>query len=74
MRSAEARRIMPISDRLAQTLAKFPSVTSNPDDLARLQQFLKQMKDSGVAKTREYDIPRPDTIGRVLVNARQTTP
>jgi len=65
---------MSILDDLKKTLAEFPSVTPNPEDLARLQQFLKQMKDTGVAKTREYDIPRPDTIGRALVNTRQRTP
>lgn len=62
---------MPILDDLKKTLTEFPLVTRNPEDLARLQQFLKQMKDSGVAKTREYDIPQPDTIGRVLVNTPQ---
>ena len=62
---------MPILDDLKKTLAEFPSVTPNPDDLVRLQQFLNQMKDLGVAKTREYDIPRPDTIGRALVNTRR---
>lgn len=55
---------MAILDDLKKTLEDFPSVTADPEDLARLQQFLKQMKDAGVAKTREYDIPRPDTIGR----------
>ena len=62
---------MPIVDDVRKTLAQFPSITRNPEDLARLQQFFNQMKDVGVAKTREYDIPRPDTIGRVLVNARR---
>jgi len=62
---------MPIVDDLKKTLAEFPSVTANPEDLARLQQFFNQMRDIGIAKTREYDIPRPDTIGRVLVNTRR---
>jgi len=61
---------MPIVHDLKKTLAEFPSVTPNPEDLARLQQFFNQMRDIGIAKTREYDIPRPDTIGRVLVNTR----
>lgn len=62
---------MPIIDDLKKTLAEFPSVTPNPEDLARLQQFFYQMKEVGIARTREYDIPRPDTIGRALVNTRR---
>jgi hypothetical protein len=61
---------MPILDDLKKTLAEFPSVTPNAAELARLQQFFERMKALGVAKTREYDIPPPDTIGRALVNAR----
>ena len=49
---------MPVVDDLKRTLSEFPQVSPDPDDLARLQQFLSQMKDLGVAKTREYDIPR----------------
>lgn len=62
---------MAIFDDLKKMLAEFPSVTADPEDLERLQQFLKQMKDAGVAKTHEYDIPQPDTIGRALVDAQR---
>jgi len=62
---------MAIVDDLKKTLAEFPSVTPDAGDLARLQQFFERMKALGVAKTREYDIPRPDTIGRALVNTRR---
>jgi len=62
---------MAILDDLKKTLTDFSSGTADPEDLERLQQFLKQMKDAGIAKTREYDIPQPDTIGRAMVDARR---
>lgn len=62
---------MPIRDDLKKALAEFPSVTPDAADLARLQQFFERMRVLGVAKTREYDIPPPDTIGRALVNTQR---
>ena len=62
---------MPIIDELKKTLASFPAATPDVEELARLQRFLTEMKDAGVAKTREYDLPRPDTIGRAAVEARR---
>jgi len=56
---------MSIVDDLKRTLASFPDTSVHPAELARLQQFFTQMKDAGVARTREYDLPRPDTIGRI---------
>jgi hypothetical protein len=62
---------MAIVDELTNTLANFPRSTRDPEELARLQHFLAEMKDAGVAKTREYDLPRPDTIGRSVVDTRR---
>ena len=62
---------MGIVDQLERTLEDFPASSSNPEELARLQEFLQRMKDAGVARTREYDLPPPDTIGRALVKTRQ---
>lgn len=62
---------MPIVDELKETLSNFPRVTPNSDELARLQSFLCAMKNAGIATTREYDIPLPDTIGRTKVESRR---
>lgn len=62
---------MRILEELEKTLATFPAGTPDPEELARLQRFLTEMKDAGVAKTREYDLPRPDTIGRATIEARR---
>lgn len=37
--------------------------TQDAEELVRLQQFLNEMKLAGVVKTREYDLPQPDTVG-----------
>ncbi len=55
-------------EELKKTLTRFPQVTRDPAELARLQQFLADMKEAGIAKTREYDLPLPDTIGRAAGN------
>jgi len=55
---------MSIVDELKRTLASFPEATADAAELVRLQQFLAEMKIAGIARTREYDLPRPDTIGR----------
>jgi len=55
---------MPIVERLEGMLTSFPRVTPSAAELARLQQFFTEMKDAHIAKTREYDLPRPDTLGR----------
>lgn len=60
---------MPVLEELKRILASFPEATPDVAELARLRQFLTEMKDAGVAKTREYDLPRPDTIGRAATSA-----
>jgi hypothetical protein len=62
---------MPIVEDLKTALAQSPPATPDPSELARLQQFFTKMKDAGVAKTREYDLPQPDTIGRSVVEQRR---
>jgi len=59
---------MLVVEELKKALARFPQVTPDPAELARLQQFLAEMKTAGIAKTREYDLPQPDTIGRAARN------
>jgi hypothetical protein len=59
---------MPVVEELKKALATFPQITPDPAELARLQQFLAEMKTAGIAKTREYDLPQPDTIGRAARN------
>lgn len=56
---------MTMVEDLKKTLVEFPKSTSNVADLARMQQFFKEMKEAGIAQTREYGLPQPDTIGRV---------
>lgn len=55
---------MPVVEELKKALGGFPETAPNPAELLRLQQFLAEMKTAGIAKTREYDLPQPDTIGR----------
>lgn len=59
---------MTLVEDLKTALANFAGVTSDAAELARLQQFLTEMTTAGVAKTREYDLPQPDTIGRAAKN------
>jgi hypothetical protein len=58
---------MDLSDRVKKSLADYPEFCSSPDELTRLEEFLKKMKEAGIAKTREYDLPLPDTLGRAFV-------
>jgi hypothetical protein len=62
---------MPTVEELRKVLSSFPAETRNAEELARLQTFFAEMKSAGIAKTREYDLPRPDTIGRSLGEARR---
>jgi len=64
---------MQLVDQLKKTLKDCPVVSSDLEELARLQQFLQRMKDAGVARTREYDLPLPDTIGRTLAACRTSS-
>lgn len=64
---------MSIIDEINKVKAEFPSTTSNADELQRLNRFLAEMRQAGVAKTQQYNIPQPDTIGYVLVNTPSKT-
>ncbi len=55
---------MAIVEEVKKAAASFPAGTPDPDELVRLQRFFREMKDAGIARTREYDLPQPDTIGR----------
>lgn len=55
---------MSLVDQLKTTLATFPRVAPNAPELVRLRGFLAAMQSAGIAKTREYDLPLPNTIGR----------
>lgn len=53
---------MALVDEVSKVLAEF---RPDPEQrLESLQNFLEKMKAAGVAKIRQYDLPRPDTIGR----------
>ena len=58
---------MQVIERVKKTLTEYPDISSKPEELARLQEFLQRMKAAGVARTREYDLPLPDTLGHALV-------
>ena len=59
---------MSILDEINKVKAEFHTATSNEAELQRLDRFLTEMKRAGVARTQEYNIPQPDTLGYVLVN------
>jgi hypothetical protein len=58
---------MQVVEQLEKALREYPANTRDPEGLARLRDFLQRMKEAGVARTREYDLPQPDTLGRALV-------
>ena len=62
---------MAIVDELNRTLETFPPISPDPNELARLRLFLAEMKIAGIAKTREYDLPQPDTIGHTATKRSQ---
>jgi len=62
---------MAIVEDLKKAVAKFPAGTRDPEELVRLQRFFREMKDAGVARTREYNLPPPDTIGRSMLQVRR---
>jgi hypothetical protein len=59
---------MDVTDRVKKVLTDFSALSPNHAELIRLEEFLRKMKEAGVAKTREYDLPLPDTLGRALVD------
>lgn len=56
-------------DELRKLLDEFPEKTVDRERLSDLRAFLDEMKAAGIAKTREYDLPRPDTVGRGFRNS-----
>lgn len=65
---------MIIADRVAAVITDHRQTQSHAEELVRLQEFLCRMKEAGVAKTREYDLPQPDTVGRSGVEKFQNRP
>ena len=65
---------MKIADRVSEAIAARKIEASHPDELVRLQEFLSKMIAEGVAKTREYDLPQPDTLGRTALENFQHKP
>ncbi len=58
---------MTIVDEIHKLMSEFPPTTPEAEELQRLSRFLTEMKRIGVAKTQEYNLPRPDTLGRGLL-------
>ena len=58
---------MQVNERVKKVLAQYPATSQDQGELARLLEFFQRMKDAGVARTRQYDLPQPDTLGRTLV-------
>ncbi len=54
---------MSITKRVEDVLDQVPAMAREPE-LARLRAFFEEMKEAGVARTPEYDLPLPDTLGR----------
>lgn len=65
---------MKIADRMIEAIEAHKAGASDADELVRLQDFLCRMVAAGVAKTREYDLPQPDTLGRTTVGEFQHKP
>jgi hypothetical protein len=63
---------MTIDERIADALAKHRNAKQDQAELVRLQEFLQQMKEAGLLRRREYDLPLPDTLGRMSVVTRPT--
>ncbi len=62
---------MDVTDRVMKALTDFPEHSTKPEELSQLEDFLKKMKEAGIARTREYDLPLPDTLGRAFVEPMQ---
>jgi hypothetical protein len=58
---------MKTTEQVKKVIAEYPRASTDVKELVRLQEFFAKMKDAGIAKTREYDIPQPDTLGRVII-------
>lgn len=55
---------MALAEELKKALAQFPERADQGSELARLRDFLNEMKDAGVVTPRGYDLPRPDMVGK----------
>lgn len=62
---------MQVIEQVKKAVAEYPVASKDQGELARLQEFFQRMKDAGVARTREYDLPQPDTLGRALVTGTE---
>jgi hypothetical protein len=60
---------MKVIDRVKEALSEHHASCPDTEELTRLQEFFQRMKDAGVAKTQEYDLPQPDTLGRAQVES-----
>jgi hypothetical protein len=58
---------MAIEQRIKDVIAEYPLAREAIANLARLQEFLDRMKQAGLIRRREYDLPLPDTLGRSFV-------
>ena len=64
---------MLVDERILKVLAEHQASAENSAELGRLQEFLRRMKEAGLVRKREYDIPQPDTLGRSsFTRAKQT--
>ena len=57
---------MPVAKKVSATIPTFKTKPENARELERLRDFMERMKAEGIATTRGYDIPRPDTLGRSI--------
>ncbi len=64
---------MQIADRVKNALAERQADGPDAEELRRLQEFFQRMKAAGVAKTREYDLPQPDTLGRAVAERSRSS-
>ena len=55
---------MELTERVKQVSREYPKGNSNPSELLRLQRFILRMKDAGILRTGEYNLPLPNTLGR----------
>ncbi len=62
---------MTIADRMIAAMETHKATSTKQEELVRLQDFLSRMIAAGVAKTREYDLPQPDTLGRAALEKFQ---
>ncbi len=57
---------MRVDDQTKKILTEYPAASQDRNELLRLQEFFQRMKDAGLVRMREYDLPQPDTLGRAM--------